>query len=103
MVRDQGRILDAHCAEIGRDPAEIERAVQLLVTTKQASTAAGQPTLPHILDAAAARGTIRELVDAGVTQIVLAPVDATGDRPVRRLADEIVEPVLSELPTTVAG
>ena len=38
-----------------------------------------------------------EFIDAGVTHLVLAPVGSTTDRPVRWLADEIVEPVLQEL------
>jgi alkanesulfonate monooxygenase SsuD/methylene tetrahydromethanopterin reductase-like flavin-dependent oxidoreductase (luciferase family) len=92
MVRDLGRILDDHCAAIGRDPAEIERSVQLLVAAgpSPATPAAG---LPQIADAATTRDLVLELIDAGVTHVVLAPVAAATDRPVQWLADEIVGPV----------
>jgi alkanesulfonate monooxygenase SsuD/methylene tetrahydromethanopterin reductase-like flavin-dependent oxidoreductase (luciferase family) len=96
MVRDLGRILDDHCADIGRDPSEIERSVQLLVTTQSTTPGDEAAGLPHILDAATARGTIGELIDAGVSHIVLAPVDAGRDRPVQWLAEHIVEPVLEQ-------
>jgi alkanesulfonate monooxygenase SsuD/methylene tetrahydromethanopterin reductase-like flavin-dependent oxidoreductase (luciferase family) len=92
MVRDLGRILDDHCAEIGRDPAEIERSVQLLVAAAP-SAVAPAAGLPHIADAATTRDLALELIDAGVTHIVLAPVAATTDRPIQWLADEIVEPI----------
>jgi alkanesulfonate monooxygenase SsuD/methylene tetrahydromethanopterin reductase-like flavin-dependent oxidoreductase (luciferase family) len=95
--RDLGRVLDDHCAEIGRDPSEIARSVQLLVTTKASAAPVGQAALPHILDAAPARDLLLEFIDAGVNHIVLAPVDADGDHPVRWLAEEIVEPVLARI------
>jgi hypothetical protein len=45
---------------------------------------------------AATRALLLEMIDAGVTHIVLAAV--LGGRPVRWLADEIIEPVLAAVP-----
>jgi hypothetical protein len=78
-LRRKSAILDEHCAAIGRDPAEITRSVQLLVRDP---------------DPAPARDALLDLIDAGARHLVLAPVSP---QPVRRLADEIVEPVLAQL------
>jgi alkanesulfonate monooxygenase SsuD/methylene tetrahydromethanopterin reductase-like flavin-dependent oxidoreductase (luciferase family) len=92
------RILDDECAAIGRDPGTISRSVQLLVVPGQApGTATGQPGLPHLNDAAMARALLLELIDAGANHLVLAPIAPGMDRPVRWLADEIVEPVRAEM------
>lgn len=96
MVRDLGRILDDACHEIGRDPTEIQRSVQILVSGAPVASPA-QPGLPQFADAKTARGLLLEFIDAGVTHLVLAPVATTTDRPVRWLADEVVEPVRQEL------
>jgi alkanesulfonate monooxygenase SsuD/methylene tetrahydromethanopterin reductase-like flavin-dependent oxidoreductase (luciferase family) len=95
--RHLSRILDDACAEIGRDPSEIERSVQLLVNASSTAAPAAQPGLPQIADAATTRDLILEFIDAGVSHIVLAPVAADSDRPVQWLADEIVEPVRQQL------
>jgi alkanesulfonate monooxygenase SsuD/methylene tetrahydromethanopterin reductase-like flavin-dependent oxidoreductase (luciferase family) len=95
--RDLSRILDDHCVDIGRDPTEIERSVQLLVTASRSATPAAQPGLPQIADAAKARELLVEFIDAGVTHLVLAPIASDTDRPVQWLADEIVEPVRQQL------
>ncbi|MHC3468938.1 LLM class flavin-dependent oxidoreductase [Streptomyces sp. 7R007] len=57
FVAERGRVLDAHCAELGRDPREITRSVQVLVAYD---------------DPAATRATVRALVDAGVNHVVLS-------------------------------
>jgi alkanesulfonate monooxygenase SsuD/methylene tetrahydromethanopterin reductase-like flavin-dependent oxidoreductase (luciferase family) len=67
--RDLSRILNDHCADIGRDPAEIERSVQLLVTASRSATPAAQPGLPQIADAATTRDLVLEFIDAGVTHV----------------------------------
>jgi hypothetical protein len=46
--------------------------------------------------AAAARAWLLEVIEAGVTRLVLAPVLA--GRPVRWLVDEVIEPVLAQVP-----
>jgi alkanesulfonate monooxygenase SsuD/methylene tetrahydromethanopterin reductase-like flavin-dependent oxidoreductase (luciferase family) len=70
--------LVALCTEIGRDPAEITRSVQLLVRAEE----------PQVI--ATTRATIARAIEAGVTHIVLAAV--LGGRPLQWLADEIVVP-----------
>ena len=74
--------LRAACAAIGRDHAGIARSMQLIVR-------AGEPEA-----AAAARATIRAMIESGVSHIVIAPI--LGDRSPQWVADEIVEPVLAE-------
>lgn len=78
-LRHKSAILDEHCAAIGRDPAEITRSVQILVR-----------------DPAQARDELLDLIDAGARHLVLAPVLPIPA--VRQLADDIVEPVLQQLP-----
>jgi alkanesulfonate monooxygenase SsuD/methylene tetrahydromethanopterin reductase-like flavin-dependent oxidoreductase (luciferase family) len=79
-LRAKNAILDEHCAAIGRDPDEITRSVQLIVRGP---------------DPAPTRDALLELIDAGARHLVLAPVAPLP--PVRRLAEEIVEPVLAQL------
>lgn len=79
-LRRKSAILDEHCAAIGRDPAEITRSVQLLMRDP---------------DPAPTRDALLELIDAGARHLVLAPVPPLPSA--RRLADEIVEPVLAQL------
>ena len=64
--RHKSRVLDEHCAAIGRDPAEITRSMQIIVPP-------GDP--------AASRALLLELIDAGATHLVLAPVPPWPDRP----------------------
>ncbi|MGY6021504.1 LLM class flavin-dependent oxidoreductase [Streptomyces spinosirectus] len=73
-VAERARVLDAHCAELGRDPDEITRSVQVLVSYD------GQ---------AATRAAVAALVDAGVNHVVLSvpPLSAGG---VRWLVDEVI-------------
>ena len=71
-----------HCAAIGRDPAGITRSMQTIVRCDD-------PREP-----AATRALLLEMIDAGVTHIVLAAVLA--GHPVQWLADEVISPVLAE-------
>ena len=80
--RHKSRVLDEHCAAIGRDPAEITRSMQVLVPP-------GDP--------AASRALLLELIGAGVTHLVLAPLPPCPDRPAQWLADEIAAPVAAQL------
>ncbi|MCU1643905.1 MAG: luciferase [Nocardia sp.] len=57
FITDRSRMLDRHCAEIGRNPAEITRSVQLIVDYD---------------NPAAARRTVLDLTTAGITHIVLS-------------------------------
>jgi alkanesulfonate monooxygenase SsuD/methylene tetrahydromethanopterin reductase-like flavin-dependent oxidoreductase (luciferase family) len=78
----RNQVLGEHCAAIGRDPDEITRSMQTIVRCDD-------PQAP-----AATRALLLEMIDAGVTHIVLAAL--LGGRPVQWLADQIVEPVLAE-------
>ena len=80
--RHKSRVLDEHCAAAGRDPAGITRSMQILVRP-------GDP--------AAARALLLELIDAGATHLVLAPVPPWPDRPAQWLADEVAAPVAAQL------
>ena len=79
----KNRVLDEHCAAIGRDPGGITRSMQTIVRPDD-------PGAP-----AATRALLLEMIDAGVTHLVLAAI--LSGRPVRWLADEIIEPVLAEV------
>lgn len=79
--RLRAKQLDTCCETIGRSPAEIERSVQVIVR-------ADHPDEP-----AATVRLLGELIDAGATHFVLAPM--LGDRPLSWLVDNVVEPVLA--------
>lgn len=77
LVR-RSRVLDDHCAAIGRDPRTITRSVQYIVSHD---------------DPAADREAVMELVAAGMNHIVLSLRSPYPPQVVRRLVDEIVLPV----------
>ncbi|MFG2947859.1 LLM class flavin-dependent oxidoreductase [Streptomyces adustus] len=72
------RVLDGHCAAVGRDPRTLVRSVQYLVSHDEP---------------AADRKAVTELVTAGFTHIVLGLRGPYPPRAARRLVDEIITPV----------
>jgi alkanesulfonate monooxygenase SsuD/methylene tetrahydromethanopterin reductase-like flavin-dependent oxidoreductase (luciferase family) len=76
----KSHVLDEHCTAVGRDPSEIARQVQILVSSDPA-------------EAPATREQIKRLADAGATQIVLAPLPPWQDRIAARLAENIIAPL----------
>jgi alkanesulfonate monooxygenase SsuD/methylene tetrahydromethanopterin reductase-like flavin-dependent oxidoreductase (luciferase family) len=76
------KVLREHCAAIGRDHREIARSMQTIVRCDDPGAVA------------ATRDVLLEMIEAGVTHLVLAPLLA--GRPVRWLTDEIINPVLAE-------
>jgi alkanesulfonate monooxygenase SsuD/methylene tetrahydromethanopterin reductase-like flavin-dependent oxidoreductase (luciferase family) len=82
--RSKDEALREHCAAIGRDPSEITRSIQLIVRCKD-------PAEP-----ASTRNHVLELIDAGVTHIVLAALACPGP-PAQWLAEQIIEPVLADI------
>ena len=74
---ERGRVLDRHCAAIGRDPASIVRSTQVIVGYD---------------DPAATRATLAALVDAGVTHIALAPLPPYPPDVASWLTDELILP-----------
>lgn len=77
----RSQYLDQCCEAIGREPTEIVRSVQLIIR-------ADDPAEP-----ATSRALLADLIDAGASHFVLAPV--LGDRPLQWLADELVAPILA--------
>jgi hypothetical protein len=83
--RRKNAALDAHCAVIGRDPAEITRSVQVFFTAQEPTSGTARHPGP-----AAARELLAELIDAGARHCVLA---CMGMPSVQWVADEIIRPV----------
>jgi alkanesulfonate monooxygenase SsuD/methylene tetrahydromethanopterin reductase-like flavin-dependent oxidoreductase (luciferase family) len=79
--RRKSQILADHCHAIGRDPDEIVRATQMLVSGD---------------GAADARRLILEFIAVGCTQFVLAPRPPYSSPPAGWLAREVIEPVLAQ-------
>jgi len=75
-LRSKSRVLDGHCAAIGRDPGTIVRSVQILLRGD---------------DLAGARQQLLDFVDAGATHLVIAPVPPAP--PLRTIVAEVIEPV----------
>jgi hypothetical protein len=71
-------VIDRHCAENGRDPAEIVRSVQLRVSYDEPG---------------ATREEAQAFVDAGARHVLLMLSPPYPEGIVRRLVEEIVEPV----------
>jgi len=74
-------ILDEHCAAIGRDPATIERSVQIGI----------DPT-----NFAAARDAAREYINVGVTHLILTLRAPYPEHIAHQLASEVVQPLQDE-------
>jgi alkanesulfonate monooxygenase SsuD/methylene tetrahydromethanopterin reductase-like flavin-dependent oxidoreductase (luciferase family) len=82
QFRERNQVLERHCAAIGRDSSEIIRSMQAIVWCDDP----GEP--------AATRARLLEMIDAGVSHIVIAAILA--GRPLHWVVDEIIEPVLAE-------
>jgi alkanesulfonate monooxygenase SsuD/methylene tetrahydromethanopterin reductase-like flavin-dependent oxidoreductase (luciferase family) len=80
--RRKNQALAEYCAAAGRAPGSIARSMQTVVRCDD-------PQAP-----AATRALLLEMIEAGVTHLVLAAI--LGGRPVQWLADEIIEPVIAE-------
>ncbi|MFD5537125.1 LLM class flavin-dependent oxidoreductase [Streptomyces sp. NPDC127079] len=78
FVAERSRVLDAHCADLGRDPAQIARSVQVLVSYD---------------DPATTRATVTALIRAGMNHIVLSLPRPCPQGVARRLAEEVIAPV----------
>ncbi|WP_327400105.1 LLM class flavin-dependent oxidoreductase [Streptomyces sp. NBC_01288] len=74
-VAERARVLDAHCAGLGRDPGEITRSVQVLVSYD---------------DPAATREMVGRLIEAGMNHIVLSLPRPYPQGVARWLADEVI-------------
>lgn len=83
--RRKSEVLDAHCAAIGRDPAEITRSVQTHVNYE---------------DPSATRDSLLELIDAGARHLVLNLPTPYPANPATWLAEEIIQPVKAKANVT---
>ena len=73
-------VLDEHCRVVGRDPAAIQRSVQLMMDPG---------------DWPASRDLVRSYIAAGATRLILNLRPPYPDRIARSLVMEVVEPLLS--------
>jgi alkanesulfonate monooxygenase SsuD/methylene tetrahydromethanopterin reductase-like flavin-dependent oxidoreductase (luciferase family) len=81
-IAERSRVLDAHCAAIGRDRQTITRSVQYIVSYD---------------DPAGDRKAILDLIDAGMTHIVLSLRSPYPPQVAHWLVDEIITPVRTAL------
>jgi alkanesulfonate monooxygenase SsuD/methylene tetrahydromethanopterin reductase-like flavin-dependent oxidoreductase (luciferase family) len=81
-ITERSRVLDSHCAAIGRDPRAITRSVQYIVSYD---------------DPAGDRKAILDLIDAGMTHIVLSLRSPYPPQVAHWLVDEIITPVRTAL------
>lgn len=79
FIAERSRVLDQHCATIGRDPGEIERSVQYIVSYE---------------DPAGSRKAIEELIAAGMTHIVLGLRAPYPEGVAHWAVEEIITPIL---------
>ncbi|WP_188187343.1 LLM class flavin-dependent oxidoreductase [Nonomuraea sp. SYSU D8015] len=78
FIAERSKALDARCAEIGRDPAEIVRSTQIMVSYDEP---------------AAARTEIRRLLDLGITHIVINLLPPFPDGAATWAAEEIIDQI----------
>lgn len=81
MFQHKNEVLDGHCAAIGRDPATIERSVQIFIDPN---------------DLSATREMIKGFIEAGATHLILNLRAPYPEGIVHRLAEEVVEPLHAE-------
>ncbi len=80
--RHKNEVLNDHCAAIGRDPAAIERSVQVFVAPN---------------DLSAVRDTVRDYINTGATHLILNLRAPYPQGIVHRLAEEVAEPLRQEM------
>ena len=81
-ITQRNRVLDAHCVTVGRDPQTITRSVQYIVSYD---------------DPAGDRKAILDLIDAGLTHIVLSLRGPYPPQVAHWLVEEIIMPIRAKL------
>jgi F420-dependent oxidoreductase-like protein len=76
--KHKNEVLDGHCAAIGRDPKEIQRSIQIRINPQ---------------DLAENRAAIESYIQTGATHIILNLIYPYPEGIVKRLVNEIVEPL----------
>ncbi len=84
----KSRLLDEQCLALGRDPGAIVRSVQVLVRGGQAASAN-------------TREMLQRFIEAGARHFILGLIPPYEGSPVEWLANEIVDPVLSQTKTAL--
>ena len=79
--RHKNQVLDEHCAAVGRDPASIQRSVQVRIDSA---------------DPSSARETLRGFIEAGATHLVCILNPPYPEGLARRVASEVAEPLQAE-------
>lgn len=79
--KQKSAILDSHCAAIGRDPATIERSVQIMLNPD---------------DSVATRDQIRTFIQAGATHLIVNLRMPFPEGVAERIGREIAEPLSAE-------
>jgi F420-dependent oxidoreductase-like protein len=74
-------VLDGHCAQVGRNPADIRRSIQMRVNYD---------------DPAATREALRPFIQAGANHLVLNLVYPYPVGIARQVASEVIQPLLAE-------
>jgi alkanesulfonate monooxygenase SsuD/methylene tetrahydromethanopterin reductase-like flavin-dependent oxidoreductase (luciferase family) len=80
--RRKSKVLDEHCAAIGRDPAEIDRQVYVIT---------------QLQNQKATRDVLMSFVEAGATQLIIGLRDPYTPGLMARLTDELIAPVAEQL------
>jgi alkanesulfonate monooxygenase SsuD/methylene tetrahydromethanopterin reductase-like flavin-dependent oxidoreductase (luciferase family) len=83
FLADRLGVLDRACAQIGRDPSELSRSVQVIVSYD---------------DLGGTRSVVRRLVELGFDHIVLSLPRPYPVRAAQLLADEVIAPVVDAIP-----
>jgi F420-dependent oxidoreductase-like protein len=78
VMQHKSKVLDEHCAAIGRDPKEITRSIQIVINPN---------------DFNETRENTAKMIKAGVTHLILYIRTPYPENVVRRLVDEVVEPL----------
>jgi len=101
VLRHKMAILDKHCADVGRDPAEIQRsAAAMLVLTDDPAAAekaagGGRPVIAG--DVARVKQIVQDYVDAGVDEIIIPDFNmgrTVADK--KAIADRFIQEVAPE-------
>jgi F420-dependent oxidoreductase-like protein len=79
--RHKNEVLDGHCRAINRDPATIQRSVQLVMNPD---------------DMAGNRKHVQDFIDAGATHLILNLRAPYPQHIVQRLAEEVAEPLKAQ-------
>lgn len=84
FIAERNKVLDEQCAAVGRDPREVTRSVQVIISYDGVD---------------GSRKAVLDLIGAGVTHIVLSLPRPYPQGVAQWLVDEIITPVRAELPT----